>query len=207
MVKKTQLPQHILDAALDLAAERGWNRVTLADVALRARLPLPEVYGQFRSKAAILEAWMDQLDHAMIAGDVEEGVSTRDRLFDVVMRRLDAMNRHKQAVLAILRDGGGDPYAALCGARRMLRTFALMLEAAGISTSGLSGLARVEGMGWVYLYVLRAWLRDDTADLSHTMAVLDKALRRSEAVARMIWPGRGGPGPAPSPPPPAPAEA
>lgn len=187
MVKKTQLPQHIVDAALALAAEHGWGRVTLADVALRARLPLPEVYEHFPTKAAILGAWFDRLDRAMIAGELEAEAGCRDRLFDVVMRRLDAMAPHKEAVRAMVRQGGGDPVTALCGARRMMRSLALMLEAAGISASGLGGLLRVEGMGLVYAYAMRAWLGDDSPDLSRTMAALDKALRRAEWLAAMVW--------------------
>lgn len=187
MVKKTQLPQHILDAALDLTAERGWHRITLADVAVRAKLPLTEVYGHFPNRTAILRAWFDRLDHAMIAGEVEAEAGTRDRLFDVVMRRLDAMAPHKEAVRRLVRDGGRAPVAAVCGVPRMARSLALMLEAAGVPTGGLGGLARIEGMGLVYAYTVRAWLADDTADLSRTMAALDKALRRAEDAAAMIW--------------------
>jgi AcrR family transcriptional regulator len=190
MVKKTQLPRHIVDAALTVAAESGWHRVSLADIAVQAKLPLPEVYAHFPSKIDILEAWFDHLDHAMMAGEIESEASHRDRLFDVVMRRLDAMTPHKEAVRRLAREGGGDPVTALCGMRRMQRSLALMLEAAGIPTSGLGGLARVEGMGFVYAYTLRAWLRDDSADLSRTMAALDKALRRAEGLAALIWRGR-----------------
>ncbi len=187
VMKKTQVPQHIVDAALELMAERGWQRVSLADIALRARLPLPEIYDHFPSKTAILEAWFDRLDHAMLVGEIEPDTGLRDRLFDVVMRRLDAMKPHKDAVRRSLQQGGGDPIGTLCGARRTMRSLALMLEAAGISSTGLGGLLRIEGMGAVYAYTLRAWLNDDTADLSRTMAALDKALRRAEGIASFIW--------------------
>lgn len=191
MAKKPQGPeQQIIDAAFDIAVERGWNRVTLADVALRAKVPLADVGASYPSKAAILNAYLDRLDRQMLAGESEVEVDTRDRLFDVVMRRLEAMNPHKEALRVILRDSGADPVAALCGAGRFLRTVGLMLEAAGIATSGLGGLARIDGMAAIYLYTLRTWLNDDTPDMANTLAALDKALRRGEALASMIWRGR-----------------
>jgi len=183
--------RQVVDAALDLAAERGWNRIALSDIAGRAGVPLGELYRQYPSKAAILDAYVDDLDRRMVEAEVDIEVSTRDRLFEIVMRRFEAMTPHKEAIRVILRDAGGDPLTALCGARRFMRTVALMLEAAGISSSGLGGIARSEGMAAIYAYALRAWLADDTPDMSHTMAALDKALRRGESLAGMIWRGRG----------------
>jgi len=55
-----------------------------------------------------------------------------------------------------------------------------MLEAAGIDSSGLKGLLRTKALSAVYLMSLRGWLKDDTADLSKTMAALDGYLRRLE---------------------------
>lgn len=199
MVKKTQVPQHILDAALALAGEKGWGQVTLADIAMRSKMPLPEVYAEFPSKTAIMDALLDQFDHAMLAGQIEAEASPRDRLFDVVMRRIDAMKPYKEGLRALMRDGGGDPITALCGVRRFLRSMALMLEAAGISASGLRGLARIEGMSLVYLYTLRAWMRDDSEDAAATMAALDKAVRRAETVASVLWRGGGAASAAPPP--------
>lgn len=179
MSKKTQ---HLIDAALDLAAEHGWQAVTLADVALRAKQPLADVYAQFHSRTDILRAFLSHVDEQMMAGDIDPGASSRDRLFDVTMRRFEALNPHKRAVQSILRQGV-DPVTALCGARRFGRSMALLLEAAGISSAGLGGLVRVNGMAAIYLYTLRCWLRDDTPDMARTMATLDTALRRADAVA------------------------
>ena len=48
-----------------------------------------------------------------------------------------------------------------------------MLEAAGASSSGLTGAVRSQGLGAVWLYALRAWRNDESADLSGTMAALE----------------------------------
>jgi len=179
MAKKTQ---HLIDAALDLAAEKGWQAVTLADVAVRAKQPLAEVYVHFQSRNDILRAFLARIDEQMMSGEVDADASPRDRVFEVTMRRFEALTPHKQAVRSILRQGV-DPVTALCGARRFARSMALLLEAAGIGSAGLTGLVRVNGMAAIYLYTMRCWLRDDTPDLARTMAALDTALRRADSVA------------------------
>lgn len=187
MAKTPDNSQPIIAATFDLAAERGWRGVALADIADRAKLTLVELVDRFSSKNAILDAYIRQVDRQMLEGGSEAGETTRDRLFDVVMRRFEAMAPHRQALRAILRGSCSDPWAMLCGGRRFLKSMALTLETAGLSSTGLTGLARIEGLTVVYLYTLRRFLDDDSADLSRTMAALDKALRRAESLAAMMW--------------------
>jgi hypothetical protein len=101
------------------------------------------------------------------------------------MRRFDALAPRKKAVAAIAGATACDPAMALCGLCRLKRSLALMLEAAGIDSSGLVGLARVKGLVVVYLCAFQAWLKDDTADMAKTMAALDRGLKRAEALARL----------------------
>lgn len=189
----------IIDAALGIAAEQGWARITLADVAARANIPLVAVFEKFAGKAAILRAYLRQLDEAMLRAE-EQGpeMSVRDALFDIAMRRFEAMAPRKQAIRAIMRDAAADPATGFCAGLRLLRTCRLMLEAAGVPTGGLRGAVRVQGMTVVYLYAFRAWLGDESGDLSVTMAALDKALRRAESFASMTV-GRRRPASEPAP--------
>lgn len=199
MVKRKEIPQHIVDAAMELVAERGWRGLSLGEVAVRARLPLAEVVEHFETKADILVGFLSRLDAQVLRGEVEMGEPVRDRLFDVVMRRFEAMAPHKPAVRAILRESGDDPYTLFCGAARFFRSMALMLEAAGISASGLAGVLRVEGLAAIYLLIFRTWLRDDSPDMAKTMASLDRYLRRAEVFVANFRRRRAEPGPAGGP--------
>ncbi len=180
--KRAEQPDPVITAALTLAAERGWRRVSLLDIARAAKLSLAELYQAYRSKGAILGAFVRHVDAAVLAQGEAEGDKARDRLFDVLMRRFETLRPHKAAIEAILRDAGADPFGALCGAPRLLRSMAWMLEAAGLASHGLRGLVRAKGLALVYLGTMRVWLSDDTADLSRTMAALDKRLNRIESV-------------------------
>lgn len=193
----THGPDAVVDAALALAAERGWRGLALADVAERAGIKLAELVAHFPNRAAILDAYADRVDQHMMAGNIDRDETPRDRLFDVIMRRFDAMAADRKALRTILRQSTDDPWAVLCGGRRMLRTMALILETAGISASGLRGLAKVHGVAAIYLYVFKKFLEDESTDLARTMAALDKALRRASDCSSFIF--RHSPTPTASP--------
>jgi hypothetical protein len=69
-----------------------------------------------------------------------------------------------------------------------------LLDAAGVSTAGLPGALRVRGLTVVWLAAVRAWARDDSADLAATMRAVDDALQRAERAADWAapWLGDGG---------------
>ena len=170
----------VIEAAMQLAVERGWRRVALADIAAQAHLPLPELYDRFPSKAAILGAMSRRADLAAAAGDPSEDATERprDRLFDVVMRRLDHLRPWRQGLAAVTRDLRGDPLAGLAALPAFRRSLDWMLEAAGLDTAGIAGAARRKAFAAVYVATVAAWLKDDSPDLTATMARLDRALRR-----------------------------
>jgi AcrR family transcriptional regulator len=175
--------QHVIDTALSLAAEKGWRDLALADIAQAAGMSLAELYALHPSKQAILDAYRRGIDRAVLADtEVPEG-SAKDRLFDVLMRRLDKLEPHKAGLLRIGEDSAHDPLAVVCGLGRLEHSMAAMLEAAGISAGGLRGVLRTKGLSAVYLSALRAWFKDETADKSKTMVALDKALGRAERLA------------------------
>ncbi len=192
MVKQAELPRHIVATALDLAATQGWRDTTLADIAAAAKLSLADVHAHYASKAAILAAFSKQIDAEVLAREDAELADQppRDRLFDVMMRRFDALAPHKAAVRAIARDSLGDPAAALLGACTLAASMAWMLEAARLGASGLRGVLRIKGLAVVYVSVLRVWLDDDSEDMARTMAALDRRLRQAESLVMLCRPPR-----------------
>ena len=115
--------------------------------------------------------------------DIPTDGSVRDQLFDLLMRRLDAFQRHRAGVLALLRALPSDPATAImlvCATQRSMRW---LLDGLSVPTSGLSGELRVRGLLGVWLWAVRAWEHDESEDLSATMAALDTALGRAEQAA------------------------
>ncbi|MEE8226979.1 MAG: TetR family transcriptional regulator, partial [Kiloniellales bacterium] len=66
MVKKADIPDHVIDAALGLAAAGRWGDLSLAEIAEAAGLPISKVYPVFSSKQAILDAVSRRIDAAVL---------------------------------------------------------------------------------------------------------------------------------------------
>ena len=182
MAKKADLQHRIIDATMKLTAAKGWRAITMADIAAEAAVSMAEIYRVFPSKGAILAGFHSRIDEAVLSeqSDTDSEESHRDRLFDVLMRRFDALVPYRDGIASLMRDFRSNPLAAACQARSFNRSMAWMLEAAGIATSGIRGAVRVRALGIIYLAVLRVWLTDDSADLSRTMAALNARLRQAE---------------------------
>lgn len=176
-----------------LVADKGWTRVSVAEAARAAALPLAEARARFPGRAAVLVKLGRMADRGALA-EGPAGGPVRDALFDLLMRRFDTLQAHRAGVIALMRALPADPPTTLllaCATRRSMRW---MLQAAGVSTAGVRGELRIRGLVAVWLWTLRAWERDESADLSGTMAALDAALRRAERFAG--WLGGGGSEPA-----------
>src|SRR5690348_3886120 len=166
----------IVEAALELADSQGWRRTTLSDIARAAGLSLADLHAQLRSRGAILAACVRHFDRIALAGPApDKDEKPKDRLFDLLMRRFEALKPHRKAVRSMAWDSLGDP-AALLALKRLLASMGWMLEAAGVPTAGVAGLAKRRILLLAYASVLAVFLRDESADLGKTMAALDRRL-------------------------------
>jgi AcrR family transcriptional regulator len=180
----------LIAAAFQTAAEQGWRSVSVAAAARAAGLPLARARERFPGRIAILIRFGRLADQAALAEAPPDGPA-RDRLFDLLMRRIDALQAHRAGVLALLRALPGEPPTALLLTLANRRSMRWMLEAAGIPSRGIYGELRVKGLLAVWLWTIRTWRTDDSEDLSATMAALDAALRRAGQAAQWLgWRAR-----------------
>ena len=178
-----------LDAFLGLIAEKGFAAVALRDVAEAAGLGMADLYRVHPDKVALVAAFMARIDAEVLAGTPSRGdpeETARDRLFDVMMRRYDALRSHRAALGAIRRAGTRDPLLTLALGPALRRSMAAMLEAASVPSDGLSGALRQNGLLAIHYAVSRIFDRDETADLSKTMAALDSRLKMAERWAQFF---------------------
>jgi ubiquinone biosynthesis protein COQ9 len=202
----------LVTAAFRLAGEEGWRKVNVAAAARAAGVSLVEARARFPSRAAILLRFGRLADQAALEDAASEG-PVRDRLFDLLMRRLDVLQAHRAGMKALLRALPCDPPTALLLACATKRSMRWMLQAAGVTATGPRGELQVRGLLAVWLWAVRAWERDASEDLSGTMAAVDNALGRAERVANWLHGQRrvptaseaGAPEPEPEPEPEPPA--
>jgi hypothetical protein len=172
----------IIESAFAIAAREGWAKVSVIGAARAKNLPLDKARLRFAGPNTILLRFGQHADALALAEAPKTGPA-RERLFDLLMRRFDALQTHRAGVLALLHGLPTDPATALLLATATAKSMGWMLEAAGVKTAGLSGLLATKGLVAVWLYALNAWQRDDSLDLSTTMAALDRALSRAEQAA------------------------
>lgn len=186
--KRRDTRQAIVESALALAAGGSWAKVGLGDIAAAAGVSLAELRAHFPSRSAIVAGFIADVDRGvLVARDPEmAGRPAPERLFDVLMKRFDLLNPHKQAVAALLRSRPSDPEALPCAPLALRRSMYWMLEAADLSGAGMRGRLRVAALTALYLSTIPVWLRDDSADMAHTMAVLDRRLKRLDRLTRTL---------------------
>lgn len=177
-----------IDALMALLGEHSFEQVGLAEVAGRAGLKLSQLRAEFGSTLAIVAAHIKDIDRAVLAGGAADMIDepAREALFDVLMRRLEALAPYKEAVRSLLRSARRNPGLALALNAMAVRSQAWMLEAAGIGAAGPKGALRAQGAALMFVRVLRVWLDDDEPGLDRTMAALGRGLASAERWAGFL---------------------
>ena len=172
----------IRQAAFALAERRGWNEISMAQIAEASGMRLAMLMRLAPSKAAILEAFGRDIDEAMLCvfeKHPAEG-SPHDRLFDVILKRLEILAPYRGVVTSVLKTVRSDAGEGL-----------RLLQSVSDSIGWMTSAARVEqepqwqGLGRLmllrlYVRILAIWTKDEDPGMARTMAALDRGLRDLE---------------------------
>jgi AcrR family transcriptional regulator len=171
-----------IDALMALLTEHQIEDIGLAEVAGRAGLKLSQLRALFGSVLAIYAAHIKDIDERVLSGDNADMLEEppRERLFDVLMRRLEALAPYKDAVRSVLRSARRNPGLALALNAMAVRSQSWMLEAAGINAAGPRGALRAQGAALMFARVMSVWVDDEEEGLDRTMAALDRGLASAE---------------------------
>ena len=172
----------IIAAFMSLLADKPIERIGLAEIAREADVSLVELRDLFGSTLAILAAQIKEPDRAVLAADAADMAEEppRERLFDVLMRRLEVLEPHKAAVRSLTRSASRNPGLAFALNGLAVRSQQWMLTAADIDAAGPRGMVRAQGLAVLFASVLRTWVDDDDPGHARTMAALDRALARGQ---------------------------
>jgi hypothetical protein len=184
--KKIDIREEIVFKAFELAAEIGWDNVRMQEIASSCDMSLEELQDVIMHKDDVLVLFGHMVDKKMLAGIAhgENGsaVSAREQIFDALMERYDILNEHRAGLLCVIYSFKNDPKQAVFSMPQICRSMNMVLEGAGVETSGIYGALKVTGLTGLYLRCLKVWMDDESDDLSKTMSALDKALDRIESV-------------------------
>lgn len=170
----------LLDAWLGEIGRNGWRRAHAGNAARRAGIDAAGMTQRFGDKYAAAAALLDSLVEGA-AQAAADGDSVRERLFDAVMDGFDQLQAQRDAVQAMWQ--ARDPRLAALATGRLAPGVRRLALAAGIGVAGWRGQARLLALAAILWRVAAVWRRDDSADMSATMAELDRLLEKAEQAA------------------------
>src|SRR3954465_1847586 len=138
----------IIAAFMALLAEKRFEEIGFGEIASRSGLTLANCRAEFGSTLAIYAAHWKDLDRKVLAGasgDMAEE-PPRERLFDVLMRRIESMAPHRGAVRSLLKSAQCNPGLAFALNALAVRSQTWMLTAADINAAGPRGVIRAQGL-------------------------------------------------------------
>ncbi|MEQ3651165.1 hypothetical protein [Hyphomonas sp.] len=167
-------------AALGLAADTPWADLTLADIAGAVGINLSEFHG-LAGKDDLAAHADPYFDKAMSEEGVSRDESPRERLFDVIMLRFEAMEAHRAGLMSLMtyRDRTPSLLLTLPLARKRSADWALVSAGLDNRSGAPAGLKSV-AIGYVIAKAERAWRKEISGDFALTMAALDRGLRDAE---------------------------
>lgn len=176
----------LLTTAFELIAERGWRGFTRTELARRAGVSLDRVDSELPSRGALLSALGKRIDREMLAIEVSEldGLSPRERVFELIMRRLEALRPFKAGLRAMGRERSPDLELVAHACCNAGRSVGWLLDASGVELGELRRAGAGPVLALVYGRVFNVWLGDDSEDLAGSMAELDKRLSQAETLAQ-----------------------
>lgn len=182
MAKAKNAKPKLIEAAMKIAAGKGWGAVTVKSMAARAKVSEANARKIFAKPTDVLLALIEIADAAM-ATDTVEG-TPREKLFELTLRRFDALQNYRAGLAALESDKAVWPSLAPALMPSLLQSSRQMLAGAGVPDDGLRALVWLA----VKADVARVWFADEGADLSKTMAALDRRLGQIERAAQVLSP-------------------
>lgn len=180
----------ILDEALRIAEDKGWDRTSLADVARGLGVSLAEVRAFYIDKDALANAWFERALLAMLSAEPEafailpadERVAERLRIW------FKTLARHRKTTRAMLSAKlyPGHPHHWVPLVFDLSRFVHWLLDAADInSPPPRRQLEEVVLTGLVVASV-SIWMNDPTPDQRLTERFLFRALKRGGSLFRRL---------------------
>jgi len=181
--------ERVIESFMKLLGNKPIEEIGFAEIATGTGISLTQLRGIFGSKLAILAGHIKEIDQHVLAagGDAEIAEeSPRERLFDVLMRRIELLEPRKAAVRSLMRSCRRNPGLAFALNGLAVRSQQWMLTAADIDAAGPRGTARAQGLALLFASVLRTWVNDDDPGHARTMAALDRTLARGQRLSGFL---------------------
>lgn len=190
MTHSTEIASHIIDTAVALAEARGWESIRLHEVAAALGITLNEVRSHYREKDAVIDAWFDRADRAMLEGAAAPTflqLAPRERFERAVMTWLGALQpRRVTREMILSKCEPGHLHIQIPAVLRISRTVQWMREAAQFQDTFMRRAVAETAHTAIYLATFLCWLNDASAGAQQTRRLLHSLLHGGQGLSR-VW--------------------
>lgn len=174
----------IVDAALRLGAEQGWQHDRLTPIAAHLGITVNEIRRHYADPDAIADAWFARALDAMLAPP-PEGFTDQpaaDRLAFLMQRWFDTLAPYRRVTAEILAAKLHPPHIHHWGPAifHLSRKIQLLRDSAGLRATGRRRQMEEIGLTALFLATLYAWCRDESPGQERTRRRLSVWLARAD---------------------------
>ena len=186
------LRDRIVDAAVLMAEESGWESVRLRRVSERLGISLLDVQAHYRDLDAVADGWFARANAAMIQprGRAFAALPPRERLRSLMQGWFDALapQRRVSAQMLAAKLYPAHPHHWVPLIFTLSRTVQWLRDAAGLDAGGRRRQVEEVGLSVLFLATLAVWIRDDSPGQERTREFLDSRLSEADRVMGRLWP-------------------
>jgi AcrR family transcriptional regulator len=185
----------ILDSALDLFRERGFDAATMRDIAVKAEVATGAAYYYYPSKEAlVLDFYRQSCDdmQPLIEEAVNRGKGLEAHLRECIRVKLDYFTPNREVLRALLRNGADprhplSPFSPETAAIRAIDVewFRRILEHSGF-TIPRDLAPHLPDVLWLYqMGVIFFWVTDDSKGQDRARRLLERSAKAVAVLVRL----------------------
>ena len=180
---------YILKKAFQIIEREGWEKFSLLNLSKEEKIEQKKVRLYFKNKDEVIDKFS-----IMIDSKVESKInfndfkisSKKDNLFELIMIRLEEMQTYKIALIKIIDSAKKKPFLLSKISNNVMNTLDFYLELTSCYDNSAIDFFKKPTLFFIYSFTFNTWLKDETDDLSKTMAELDRLLTLSEKTEKKI---------------------
>ena len=182
----------LLDTALQLGEQHGWEALRLYQIADAAGVTLAELQQCYRQKDELVDAWFDRADRAMLlhANTLAAELNARQRLEQLLRQWLATLAPHRQLTRQMLayKLEFGHVHLQLGGLLRISRTVQWWREAAARPHTDLARILDEVSLSSIFVSSFLLFLYDDSAEQQRSRNWLQSALFAQDGLSKFTPP-------------------
>jgi len=189
MKSSVEIEKKYIKKGFDLINDIGWEKFSIEELSIREKIPLNELKVYFKCKYSIVEKFSKMIDlnieSKLRIQDFNDS-SKKDILFELIMMRFDEMEEFKGSLVKVLDASKNKPLLISIITKNVFNSMDFFLELSNSYNNYAFDVLKKNFLFIIYSITFKTWLSDNTADLSKTMAELDRLLSTAENFQKKI---------------------